>query len=234
MSPKPETSARTAGKLLLFSAAATVVMIAARVAADADQPTLTESLQAIADSRPVYALHSAGRLIAGLALVASAWYLLQSWLTQARSSGRLATYLLGFSGAFSIMSALCTIVLAAYPAPGADIPSFIEGIADARWITGKIGFTAAGLALLAGAAYLWQPGGAFRTTSLATAVIGVAMQFIWVDAATVMHRIIGVAFFVWLVALSAVLVTGLIERHVGKSPDSTSNLSTPVGRGRDT
>ena len=217
MASRPESAARTAGRLLLLSATATALMVAARVAADADQPTLTQSLQAIADSRPVYALHSAGRLIAGLTLLASAWYILHSPIAQAHPFGQLTAYLLGASGLITTISAACTIVLAAYPAPGADIPSFIEGISDARWLTGKIGFTVTGLALLAAPAYLWHLGGAFSRAAVVTAVLGIAMQFIWVDAATVMHRIIGVAFFLWLIAAGAALATGLIDRHNRKS-----------------
>ena len=114
-------------------------MVAARVAADADQPTLTESLQAIADSRPVYALHSAGRLIAGLTLLASAWYLFHSPIARIHAFGQLTVYLLGASGLITTISAACTIVLAAYPAPGTDIPSFIEGISDARCSPEKSG-----------------------------------------------------------------------------------------------
>ena len=58
--PTGDSAARTAGKLLLLSAAGSVVMVAARVGADADQATLTESLRAIADSRPVYTVNGGG------------------------------------------------------------------------------------------------------------------------------------------------------------------------------
>lgn len=233
MAPQSASAARTGGKLLLVSAAATALMVAARVAADADQPTLTESLQAIADSRPVYALHSAGRLIAGLTLLASAWYLFHSPIARINAFGQLTVYLLGASGLITTISAACTIVLAAYPAPGADIPSFIEGISHARWLTGKIGFTVTGLALLAAPAYLWGLGGShlgsgYRAAAVATAVLGIAMQFIWVDAATVMHRIIGVALLLWLIAAGVALTTGLIDRHTGKSSDPDPSLPTHI------
>ena len=39
------------------------------------------------------------------------------------------------------------------------------------------------------------------------------MQLIWLDAATIMHRISGVAFVLWLVAIALMLLTGRVERH---------------------
>ena len=46
-----------------------------------------------------------------------------------------------------------------------------------------------------------------------TATIGILMQFIWIDSATFMHPINGTAFFLWLVAIGAMLATGRVERH---------------------
>ena len=44
-------AARKAGALLILTAAASLVAVGARVSADADQPTLAESLAAISESR---------------------------------------------------------------------------------------------------------------------------------------------------------------------------------------
>ena len=38
------------------------------------------------------------------------------------------------------------------------------------------------------------------------------MKFIWVDSATVSHPVIGTAFFVWLVGVGIMLLTGRTER----------------------
>ena len=43
-------------------------------------------------------------------------------------------------------------------------------------------------------------------------IIGLAMQLIWVDALTVVHRVSGVAFVVWLLAIGFMLMTGRVER----------------------
>lgn len=39
------------------------------------------------------------------------------------------------------------------------------------------------------------------------------MQLIWIDAATLMHPIVGAAFFFWLVGIGTMLATGRVERR---------------------
>ena len=73
-----DSAARRAGLFLLLTAAATVVMVYARVSADADQPTLLESLRAIAASKAMYSLSGAARFISGVTLIAGAWFLLRT------------------------------------------------------------------------------------------------------------------------------------------------------------
>ena len=75
-----EDTARIAGLFLLASAAATVATVITRVAADADQPTMAESLGAVADGRAMYAASAAARCISGVALIAAAWLLTRTWI----------------------------------------------------------------------------------------------------------------------------------------------------------
>ena len=89
----------------------------------------------------------------------------------------------------------------------------IETTAAVRWVTGKIGFSAAGLALLVAARYQWMVGGALRRIAPVSAILGIGMQLIWVEAATEFHRVTGTAFFLWLLAIGVMLVTGRVERH---------------------
>ncbi|MDE2787139.1 MAG: hypothetical protein OXL37_10795 [Chloroflexota bacterium] len=44
-------------------------------------------------------------------------------------------------------------------------------------------------------------------------VLGVAMQFIWLDAASIVHPIVGGLFFLWLLVIGTMLATGRVERH---------------------
>lgn len=118
-------------------------------------------------------------------------------------------YLLVASGAVTVLSGICTIILAAY-AP--EVTSFAEGVENVRWATGRAGFSLAGLALILAAHCQWQVGGTLRKVAPASAIFGIAMQFIWLDAANFMHPIIGAAFFLWLVAFGATLATGRTEK----------------------
>ena len=73
-----DDAARTAGALLVLTAIATVVAVLGRVAADADQPTLQESMDAIALNRALYTTGGVARLISGVTLIAGALFLLRT------------------------------------------------------------------------------------------------------------------------------------------------------------
>ena len=210
-----DSAARSAGALLLLTAVATVVSVVARISADADQATVTESLAAIADSRWFYGVGGAARLVSGITLLAAACFLLRTWIIRERLATPLVPALLGVSGVVTGLSGVCAVVLAvsAPEVPGAVISGSTETIHYLRWLTGKIGFTASGLALIGAARYQWKAGGGLRYISPASAIIGVAMLFIWVDAATVLHPISGPAFFVWLAVVGVMLATGRVERR---------------------
>ena len=79
-------------------------------------------------------------------------------------------------------------------------------------ITGKAGFSLAGLALIAAAYRMWSVGGALRFIAPGSAVVGVAMQLVWVHAVIVVHRASGAAFVVWLALIGFMLVSGRVER----------------------
>ena len=215
----PDHAARIAGAVLIFTAITTVIAVGARVAAGADQPTLLESLAAISANKGLYSVGGAARLVSGLALMAGAWFMYRTWTIRRQWAGQSLPILFGLSGAFTAASGLCAVALAASVGPSAEAASAVTAGAPeeawiyARWLTGKIGFTLAGAALIAAACSQWKSGGTLKPVSLVSAVIGIAMLFIWLDAATAVHRISGVAFVVWLAALGAVLLTGRWERR---------------------
>ena len=227
-----DRSARLAGVFLLLTAAVTAVMIVARVTADADQNTLLESLRAVDENRGLYDIFGVARLLSGVALFVAAWFLLQTWIIRDRWATRLVPYLFALSGVCTVVSGVGAVLIAAYPAPetgfadGAatgQIAQVVEVASALLWIAGKIGFTAAGLAVIVAARYQWQVGGALRCISPGSLVIGVAMQSIWIDAATILHPIVGTAFLVWLLAIGTMLSTGRVERHfVARYSDCTS------------
>lgn len=208
-------AARAAGLLLIATAAVSVLMVIFRVAADADQPTLPESLRAIAEGRGLYATSAAARILSGIALIGGAWFLLRTWIMRQGLATPLVPYLLGVSGAVTAFSGICALVLAFSASAGADatVSGSIETVNVLRWLMGKVGFAIAGLSLLVAARYQWKVGGALRKIAPASAVTGLIMQFIWIDAATIMHPIVGAAFMVWLLVVGAMLATGRTERH---------------------
>ena len=206
----PNGAARTAGFALIAAALATAVAVAGRVAADADQPTLEESLAAIADSWQLYAVGGAGRVLSGIALIVAAWALLRTWIIREKWASAAVPILLGASGALTLISGVCAVALAVVFAPEASSAS--EAASFARWFSGKLGFAAAGIALIIAARYQWTAGGRLRIIAPFSALAGAAMQFIWADSATMVHPVIGVAFFIWLLAVGAMLASGGTER----------------------
>ena len=216
-----------AGIFLLLTAAATIVMVFARIAADADHPSLAKSMVAIANNRAMYGLSGAARILSGVTLMAAAWYLLQTWIIRERMATQIVPALFVVSGIITAVSGSLAIALAVSvpdaPDPGVFVTadSSTETIDLLRWLTGKIGFTLMGLALLVAAPYQWKAGGLLRYISVVTAAIGIAMLFIWLDAATVMHRISGIGIFIWLVVIGIMLLTGRIERQFARMSGST-------------
>ncbi len=81
-----------------------------------------------------------------------------------------------------------------------------------RWVVGKIGFAAAGIALLVAARYQWRVGGQLRKVAPASAILSIAMQFIWLDSANT-HQMVGTLFLLWLMVIGTMLATGRVERH---------------------
>ena len=55
------------------------------------------------------------------------------------------------------------------------------------------------------------------------------MQFIWIDSATIVHPIVGAAFFLWLVAVGTMLATGRVERHFIAAYGSPELRGQPAG-----
>ena len=214
-----DNALRAAGIFLLLTALTTLAAVAARVSADADQATLVESLVAISENRALYGAGGAARIISGITLIAAAWFLLQTWIIRLRLGTPAVPILFAASGLFTLVSGVCAVWLAvSVPDAAVTINAFAgttstELAAELRWLTGKIGFAIAGLALVVAARYQWKAGGTLRRISPVSAIIGISMQFIWIDAATLVHRVSGIAFFLWLVAIGAMLCIGRVERH---------------------
>ncbi|MDE0231179.1 MAG: hypothetical protein OXI56_12840 [bacterium] len=217
--PERDSAARIAGALLMLTAVINAVSAMARFAADTDQPTLAETLSAIHLNQGLYGLGGVSRITAGFTLIAAARYLLRTRIIRDGHGTPLVPGLFAASGAFNIVSGACAVILAAY-APA--INPLIESSAFLRWSTGKTGFALAGLALVVASRYPWRVGSALRSIAPVSAIVGVAMQFIWIDSATVAHPIVGAAFFLCLLAVGSMLFTGRTQRSSRRVVDSDS------------
>ncbi len=205
----PDRAARAAGLLLILTALTTLVAVFGRMAADADRETLQETLAAIADSRFPYALSGAGRLASGVTLAVAAWYLSRTWIIRERLAKPIVPVLFGISGLLTVVSGLLAIVLAiTLPGGGEAAESLHESMADVRRLTGVAGFSAAGLALMIASAYQYRIGGRLRMIAPLSAILGGAMQLIWIPNLILLHQLTGMSFFVWLIVIGAMLLAG--------------------------
>jgi hypothetical protein len=242
---------RTAGIFLLLTALATAISVPARLIAGADdtpladavaqsrnldtamiaQLELSERLSAIGSAKVPYGIGGAARLIGGLTLLAAGlllWRVLRAYQPAAMG---LAAALLVASGIASAVSGACAIALAVLApeaqstavlrSAGALVPGTEEMLFTIRWAAGTLGFTLAGLALVALAAVQWRMGSILRVSGVVGVVLGVAMLFIWIDAATVVHRISGIAFLIWLTVAGLWLVVPRL-RSLGTATPSPS------------
>ena len=227
------TAARTAGLLLLIAAVATAVSVLTRLTSSMEPNEAAPVQFTIILNTGVYAIAGAARTLAGLGLLAAAIFLRRAMSAWHRAS-EAASLLLIASGAVTAVSGACMLALA-MEIPQAvnggtgpvvapivwEIPGWVEPMDAARWITGKIGFTLAGLGLIALAPVQWRMVGLLKVSAVADVIIGVAMLFIWVDAATIMHRISGIAFLAWLVVSGLWLVAGRLKPPAPASADDT-------------
>ena len=210
-------ASRRAGVLLGLTAAATVVAVVGRVSAGADQPALVDSLAAIARAAWLYGAGGAGRLASGLTLIAAGWYLSRTPAGVRGPAPLLAAGLLSASGACTAVSGAYAVLMAvavrdvANPDALAAAAGSLEVTARLRPLFGALGFALAGGALIVMAAPQWRLGGAWKRLAPVSAVLGSAMQLVWIDAATVAHQVTGIVFTLWLVAAGGLLWSARAE-----------------------
>ena len=220
-------------------------------AAEIARLELSEKLHAIGSARIPYGIGGAARLAGGLTLMAASIPLWRAMWTHHSVSMMLAAFMLAASGMASAISGVAAVALAALaPDPqtitvlasgesgwarlaqpgdpesqGAillpDVTVIEDVLFSIRWVTGSLGFTLAGLGLVALAPVQWRMGGFLRGIAVVDAVLGVAMLFIWLDAATVVHRITGIAFLIWLILAGLWLVIGLVRSRPQDEPATT-------------
>ena len=214
------TPTRISGLLLLLTAIATAVSVMTRLNSSMEPlegspiplPIILDTVQ--------YVIAGAARTLSGLALLAAAVYLWMALKGSQPQAMCLVAGLLILSGAATAISGVSMLALAGGIPQAADgsatlvawgVPGWLEPVDAVRWIAGKVGFTLAGLGLIALGPVQWRIGGLLKVSAVADVIIGVAMLFIWVDAATVMHRVSGIAFLLWLIVSGIWLTLGMLK-----------------------
>ena len=185
--------------------------------ADTDLPTSAASLAAIAENRGLYGTGGAGRLASGVTLIAAAWFLLQGRAGTAPEPrpAPVVAALFTASGLLTAYSGAAAVVLAAIApdglaaaAPAGEAARQLAATAALRQVSGAVGFALAGVALIVVGWRQWTAEHDLQRMAAATGLLGLAMQFIWLDAATLMHQVTGIVFVVWLVVAGGMLRGG--------------------------
>ena len=219
------TAIRISGLLLLLTAIATAVSVMTRLNSSMEPLAGSPILLPIILDTVQYVIAGAARTLSGITLLAAAVYLWMALRVSHPQAMGLAAALLILSGMTTAVSGAAMLGLAFGIPQAADgaatlvawgVPGWLELVDGLRWIAGKVGFTLAGLGLIALGPAQWRIGGLLKISAVADVIIGVAMLFIWVDAATVMHRVSGIAFLLWLIVTGIWLTLGLL-----KSPQPT-------------
>ena len=199
-------------------------------AAEIAELEVSEKLAAIGSASVAYGTGGAARLVGGLTLLAAGIALRRALSAYHPSAMTAVAVLLAASGVASAISgaaALALVQMAPEPQPTHVYlyPSGeMAGIAaesalfTVRWLTGTVGFTLAGLALVALAPVQWSMGGALRVAAVVVGILGAGMLFIWVDAATIVHRITGIVFLIWLILAGVWLIVPRLRAIGANSP----------------
>ena len=227
-----DAAAQRAGWLLLATAAATAVAVFGRLAAGADLPALAESLAAVGRRRGWYGIGGAARLLSGITLFAGAWFLWHTRLMHRRLGTLLASVFLAASGLFTAVSgAVCRGTGAGGAGTRRPRRPLHATAAPPPWWRSCAGSAARSGSrwpvwpLLATALRQWRVGGRLRRLAPASALVGAAMPFIWVDAVTLLHRLSGPLFMVWLALIGFMLASGRVQRRMAGAAARRTRLA---------
>ena len=223
-----QNAARVCGALTVIAAAAIIIGVFARVAADADgHESLRQSLQAISQNRAAYSIYGALTLLSGAAMIGAAWFLRSASAFRPLTARPVVPIIFGIAGAVWILSGASTILLATL-AP--DMSQDSGTVSEFRRISATLAFIAAGIGLIASGVYQWKAGSPLRWIAPFSVIIGVFMQGLFMQLLTsegiaIIDRGAGLAFVAWLfivgLTLASVpsdrLVASLAAREVGRA-----------------
>ena len=220
--PEPQKgqsfNAIAAGFLLILAAITAVAMVWIRLQADIDQPTFEETLAAIDQNTLWYTWHGLARTFFGASLIIVAVFIKPAMFLARGWQLRLSSIVLNLGGIAMIVSGVLVIFISTvYWTDAYDVESFDHY----REIAGSIGNTLIGLAIILLTVVQWRLGGFMKSVALLAPFVGIGMILVWIDAATILHRISGTGFLIWLLATAIVLMSGVFG-----SPQTEPNVGT--------
>ena len=211
----------TAGFLLILAAIAAVAMVWTRLQADIDQPTFEETLAAIDQNTIWYSWHGTARAFFGVSLIIAAAFIKPAMFLARGWQLRLSSIVLNLGGLAMITSGVIVLFISTvYWTDAYDVESFDHY----REIAGSIGNTLIGLAIILLTVVQWRLGGFLKSVALLAPFVGIGMILVWIDATTILHRISGTGFLIWLLATAIVLIAGAFS-----SPQTEPNIGIDDG-----
>ena len=211
----------TAGLLLIVSATAAAAMVWTRLQADIDQPTFGETLAAIDQNTLWYTWHGMARTFFGALLIIAAAFIRPAMLLARGWQLQMSSILLNLGGIAMITSGVLVLFISTvYWADAYDVESFDHY----REIAGSIGNTFIGLAIILLTVVQWRLGRFMKPVAAIAPFVGIGMILVWIDAATILHRISGTDFLIWLLATAIVLIAGAFS-----SPQTEPNIGIDDG-----
>ena len=211
----------TAGFLLILAAIAAVAMVWTRLQADIDQPTFEETLAAIDQNTIWYSWHGTARAFFGVSLIIAAAFIKPAMFLARGWQLRLSSVVLNLGGIAMITSGVIVLFISTvYWTDAYDVETFDHY----REIAGSIGNTFIGLAIILLTVVQWRLGRFMKPVAAIAPFVGIGMILVWIDAATILHRISGTGFLIWLLATAIVLIAGAFS-----SPQTEPNIGIDDG-----
>ncbi len=215
---------RFAAILLILYTLAVAVSVAARVVSGVDQETAAESILMLAVNHGwAVAAYTAG-LVAAIILFVLAHLIARVFRPYALYLDGISAFVLSVAALFGGWAAICGLGLALALEYGGGPPFYLladgglaaySGIEPLRVLTGKVGFTFSGLALLSLGGLITLTGALPRWIGGLGLLVGALMFFIWYDDAAILHRSGGGLYLLWLLLIAG----GLLFRGTA-NPDA--------------
>ena len=198
------------------------VQVATRTASNDSQIVFSDSLQMIAQNQALYLTSMYASVISNALLAGLAAGLYSTFRIYQPDLARAGAFLLLATAVVSMVAAVAGLALASLAQEFVGVTgnqenslaSSAQAVEVFRAYAGRTGFTFSALSLLAfGGPISWQ-GPIPKWLGWLGILVGVMMLLIWSESATLLHRIGGTGYLVWLAITGGWLVLRG-TRHVG-------------------